>query len=277
MCAAIDARRGRGRPAGGRPPPRARSEPRGGASDGARPPRRCPNCGDTRAALKCPKPAVEFGQRPCWNCKKVGHSSRDCPKAKTVAAVGSGEPLIIASVERNAFAAVKRGARPRPAPKLVTFGDFVQGNAFAHLVGETCAGRPRDEPEPRRPRRATPARSCGPASSNHLERPRPSTAPTTSAIPTTTSDPVSPRIPLRSMRAKSKTLRFSEESIGAPKNEAEQRPGERRAADNRPTTTTTTTQSATTTAVPESAHNSQTTTAAATTPTIVENFKNYCG
>ena len=46
LCAAIDARRGRVRPAGGKPPPRARSEPRGGACDGARPPRKCPNCGD---------------------------------------------------------------------------------------------------------------------------------------------------------------------------------------------------------------------------------------
>ena len=47
LFAGIDARRGRGRSAGGRPPQRAQSEPRGGASDGARPPRKCPNCGDT--------------------------------------------------------------------------------------------------------------------------------------------------------------------------------------------------------------------------------------
>ena len=221
LCAALDARRGRGgRP--GKPTPRAKSEPRG-AADGARPPRRCPNCGETHKELKCPKPPVEFSQRPCWNCKKTGHNSRDCPKAKTVAAVGPDEQLIIASVEQEGFAAVRRGARPRPTPRPATLGDYILGNAFAPLAEEATTTT------------TTTARSPGPASSNHksssarerLELSRTTTSPTSEHSLSKPSWPLS-------AKTQAKRLRFQETQQSAKskesnKNEASKGPGERRA------------------------------------------------
>ena len=76
----------------------------------------------------------------CYNCNQTGHSSRDCPKAKTVAAVGLEEPLIIAHFEVAGFATAKRAAPARPAPTPAPLGNYMQGNSFSSLVGDRSFG-----------------------------------------------------------------------------------------------------------------------------------------
>ena len=39
---------------------------------GDRPPRKCPNCGQTHADRKCPHPPVPIDERLCWTCSKKG-------------------------------------------------------------------------------------------------------------------------------------------------------------------------------------------------------------
>ena len=63
---------------GKRPPPRA--QPKRAAADGARPTRKCPNCGKEHVETRCPHPAVAIADRACWTCGKKGHSGRDCPQ-----------------------------------------------------------------------------------------------------------------------------------------------------------------------------------------------------
>ncbi len=63
---------------GGGPGPRRPPAPGGGD----RPPRalKCLNCGDEEhLTIKCPRPRVEAGQRPCFGCGKKGHIARNCP------------------------------------------------------------------------------------------------------------------------------------------------------------------------------------------------------
>ena len=124
--------RGRTRERGG--PPR-RATPAGGE----RGPRRCPNCCETHASLKCPHPPVDREKRPCWNCKQVGHTSANCPKAKAPRPPGSirtveaeNEPRLTMAVTEGDFVRPRRPARPRPTPSKVTFGDCL-ANAFAPL------------------------------------------------------------------------------------------------------------------------------------------------
>jgi hypothetical protein len=71
--------------------PRREANPR---AAGDRPARRCPNCGETHADRKCPKPSVAFGDRTCWTCGKKNHTSAQCPD-KPLRAIedGSAGPL----------------------------------------------------------------------------------------------------------------------------------------------------------------------------------------
>ena len=52
--------------------PRDRRNPRGagnsGTGTGPKAPRKCPNCGKEHKELKCPHPAVDVKDRPCWKC-----------------------------------------------------------------------------------------------------------------------------------------------------------------------------------------------------------------
>ena len=68
-------------------------------------------------------------------------------KAKVVAAVGPEEPLIIAHVGLDGFAAVKRGARVQhPTPRPAILGDYMQQlrgrNVFAALTDDRLSGHP---------------------------------------------------------------------------------------------------------------------------------------
>ena len=107
-----------GRPAGprgrmrerGRLPRRA--TPGAAAAGSERGPRRCPKCSETHASLKCPHPTV--------NCKHVGHSSANCPKAKARRPPGSirtveaeNEPRLTMAVTEGGFAPPRRPARLR--------------------------------------------------------------------------------------------------------------------------------------------------------------------
>ena len=74
-----------GRPAGPRGRTRERGAPPRRATPGAgseRGARRCPNCAEMHASLKCPHPPVDREKRPCWNCKQIGHSSANSPKTR---------------------------------------------------------------------------------------------------------------------------------------------------------------------------------------------------
>ena len=106
-----------GRPGGqrGRTRERARPPRRATPAGGERGPRRCPNCCETHASLKCPHPPVDREKRPCWNCKQVGHTSANCPKAKAPRPPGS-----IRTVEAE--------NEPR-LTMAVTEGDFVPPEA----------------------------------------------------------------------------------------------------------------------------------------------------
>ena len=131
-------KRGTGR----RPPPptRRKEEP-------TRPPRKCPNCGGTHEDRRCPKPPVENGKRPCWNCGEAGHIASKCP-AKTVRAIEDGtvghvgELKAMFMVDDEGFQKVPprhpRGTRPMPS--VATLGNYISPNTFAAL-SEPHAGR----------------------------------------------------------------------------------------------------------------------------------------
>ena len=99
---------------------------------GARPPRRCPNCGGTHADRKCPTPAVFLGDRACWNCGAKGHTSAQCPK-KAIKAIEDGplEAQDIAKgffiIDEGGFQPVPRhrSARARPVPIQNTPGNYI--------------------------------------------------------------------------------------------------------------------------------------------------------
>ena len=151
--------RGRMRERGG--PPR-RATPGAAAAGSEQGPRRCPNCSETHASLKCLHPPVDREKRQCWNCKQVGHSSANSPKAKAPRPPGSirtveaeNEPRLTMAVTEGDFVPPRRLARPRPTPSKVTFGDCL-ANAFAplrpasashaHLAGQPSAGLAAGQP-----------------------------------------------------------------------------------------------------------------------------------
>ena len=145
---------------GGRPPPRAQPKRTARAApDGARAPRKCPNCCQEHPETRCPHPAIAAADRPCWTCGKKGHTSRDCPQKKSenqrpqsgsVKALedaprdarmpffGNRENYLIDDEETSGFIPV----RSRPAPRQAVLGDFIKPkpvtvrNSFAVLEDE---------------------------------------------------------------------------------------------------------------------------------------------
>ena len=126
-------------------------------------PRKCANCGDTHAEVKCPKPPVPVSQRKCWHCNKPGHVGRNCPDKKSspggsMRALEDAPPQARAPffmMDEEGFEKVRRG--PKPMPRGATVSDFMSRNTFAALAGgsaPTQRRRKRDEaavPEPRVP------------------------------------------------------------------------------------------------------------------------------
>ena len=168
-----------------RPPPRA--QPKRAAADGARPTRKCPNCGKEHVETRCPHPAVAIADRACWTCGKKGHSGRDCPQKNkenhkpqngSVKAIedaapgardarmpffGDRENYLLDDKETPGFTPV----RPRPAPRQAVLGDFVRykpvtlRNQFDNLrvaedfstpKGHKAAAEVEDAPSPLRKR-----------------------------------------------------------------------------------------------------------------------------
>ncbi len=123
-----------------RPTPRA---PTRGTDE--RPPRKCANCGQTHAALKCPHPAVAVEKRKCWACGEEGHTSRFCKKKEKGAIKAVDEEcnafFVVEEGDDEGFTQAKHTFKARPMPRTATLADYMPlKNAFAKL--DQPAGQP---------------------------------------------------------------------------------------------------------------------------------------
>ena len=105
------------------------SRPTGGDQ---RRPIRCGNCGETgHISADCKKPRVDPKDRPCFECGKVGHTAARCPnkrdgKKSNVNNLDDDSCHYAMCLEDDqGFSAVRRGAKPRPMPSMVTMEDVL--------------------------------------------------------------------------------------------------------------------------------------------------------
>ena len=125
--------------------PRRDAAPRrdAGGADKDRPPRKCPNCGETHADRKCPKAPVAFADRVCWTCGKKNHTSAQCIQKGPLKAIedtppggagGASIKDIVGSLKLNGCFAVTDGgfmaANPRrtvrrPLPTQPTLASYI--------------------------------------------------------------------------------------------------------------------------------------------------------
>ncbi len=105
--------------------------------------RKCPNCGEEHAALKCPRPAVAVSERKCWECNEAGHVSRDCKKRQGRNAIRAIEDRQgglngFFAVEEDGFTKVATGRRgrraTRPMPSTPCLGNFFSKNSWEALT-----------------------------------------------------------------------------------------------------------------------------------------------
>ncbi len=107
--------------------------------------RKCPNCGEEHAALKCPRPAVEISERKCWECNEKGHVSRDCKKRQGKIAIKAIEDRQdnlngFFMVDEDGFTKVATGSRgrraTRPMPSTPCLGSFFSKNSWEALTAK---------------------------------------------------------------------------------------------------------------------------------------------
>ena len=128
---------------GGNPRFRRQPQPRGGnsggAGNGAKAPRRCPNCCQEHKELKCPHPPIDIKDRPCWKCGKKGHVSKNCTEKlanvneeRRIGTIYHNAPMRSLSALNDGFSMPKKTARPMP--QGATLDDFIPTtNRFSGL------------------------------------------------------------------------------------------------------------------------------------------------
>ena len=106
---------------------RSRAPPRSAANERSH---KCPNCSQEHDAVRCPHPAVAISDRKCWTCGEKNHTSRNCPKKKSLKAIEDGGMsmpsfggVIATVVDTEGFQLARRTCRPMPRGAIL--GDFV--------------------------------------------------------------------------------------------------------------------------------------------------------
>ena len=94
---------------------------------------KCANCGGEHEAAQCPKPTVDFKDRPCHKCGETGHISRHCPE-KRAKPIRSVDERKTDEQEDNYFGCVadaRSDKIQKPRPRKIILDNFITKKSFA--------------------------------------------------------------------------------------------------------------------------------------------------